>query len=124
MEIAVRCSDVAFPLFFSVKLETYSVAAKLMTDHWSDVNNFVSCSSVLFNSTQRNIVLPCKLRIPESKFLALFKPLPITFFHENSHFVVFQSFENQLFKTTTLDGAGCHIVLIQLTCNQALNACD
>ena len=103
---------------------SYSVAAKLMTDHWSDVNNFVSCSSVLVSSTQQNIVLPCKLWIPKSKLLALFKPLSITFFHENTHFVVFQSFKNQLFKTTTLAGAGCHIALIQRTCNQAQNACD
>ena len=100
--------------FFSVKLETYSAATKLMTDDWSNVNNFVSCSSVLVSSTKPNIVLPCKLRIPESKLLALFKLLPIISFHENSHFVVFQSFKNQLFKTTTMAGAGCHIVLIQL----------
>ena len=124
MEIAVSCSNAPFPFFFSVKLETYSAAAKLMTDHWSDVNNFVSYSSVLVSSTQRNIVLPCKLRIPESKLLALFKPLLITFFYENSHFVVFQSFKNQLFKTTTLAGAGCHIVSIQLTGNQSQNVCD
>ena len=129
MEITLSCSNAPYPLLFSVKLETYSAAAKLMTDHWSDVNNFVSCSSVLVSSTQRNIALPCKLRIPESKLLALFKPLPFTFFHENSHFVVFQSFKNQLFKikTTTLArgaGAGRHIVLIQITCNQAQNTCD
>ena len=89
MKIAVSCSNAPFPFFFSVKVETYSAAAKLMTDHWSDVNNFVSCSSVLVSSTQRNIVLPGKLRIPESKLRALFKPLRITFFHENSHFVCF-----------------------------------
>ena len=69
MEIAVSCSNAPLAFFFSVKLETYSAAAKLMTDHRSDVNNFVSCSSVLVSSTQRNIVLPCKLRIPESKLL-------------------------------------------------------
>ena len=82
-----------FFFFFWVKLEPNSAASKLMTDHWSDVNNFVSYSSALVSSTQRNIVLPCKLGIPESKLLALFKPLRITFFHENSHFVVFQSFK-------------------------------
>ena len=87
-----------FPIFFSVKLETNSAASKLMTDHWSDGNNFVSYSSVLVSSTQRNIVLPCKLRIPESKLIALFKPLRITFFHENSHFVVFQSFKTSCSK--------------------------
>ena len=65
-----------------------------MTDDWSDVNNFVSCSSVLVSSTQQNIMLPCKLRIPESKLVALFKPLWIIFFHENSHFVVFQVIQN------------------------------
>ena len=58
-----------FSIFFSVKLETYSAAAKLMNDDWFDVNNFVSCSSVLVSSTQRNTVLPCELRIPESKLL-------------------------------------------------------
>ena len=110
-----------FPIFLSIKLETYSAVTKLMTDHWSDVNNFVSYSFVLVSSTQWNIVLPRKLQIPESKLLALFKPLQITFFHENSHFVVFQSFKNQLFKTTTLTSAGRHIVL---TYNQAQNACD
>ena len=83
MEIAVSCSNAPFPFVFSVKLETNSAASKLMTDHWSDVNNFVSYSSVLVSSTQQNIVLPCKLRIPESKLLALFQPLRITFFHEN-----------------------------------------
>ena len=98
MENAVSCSNAPFPFFFSVKLETNSAASKLMTDHWSDVNNFVSYSSVLVSSTQRNIVLPCKLRIPESKLLALFKPLRITFFHENSHFVVFRSFKTSCSK--------------------------
>ena len=34
-------------------------------------------------SVQRNIVLLCKRRIPESKRLALFKPLQITFLHRN-----------------------------------------
>ena len=97
-----NCSQLfqcTFPFCFSVKLQTNSAASKLMTDnHWPDVNNFVSYSSVLVSSTQRNIVLPCKLRIPESKLLALFKPLRITFFHENSHFVVFQSFKTSCSK--------------------------
>ena len=35
------------------------------------------------SSIQRNIVLLCKRRIPESKLLALFKPLRITFLHRN-----------------------------------------
>ena len=125
MEIAVSCSNAPFPFFLSVKLETNSAASKLMTDHWSDVNNFVSYSSVLVSSTQRNIVLPCKLRIPESKLLALFKPLRITFFHENSHFVVFRSFKTSCSKqqlwlavpalAASWPPAGRHIVLIQMT---------
>ena len=98
MEIGVSCSNAPSPFFFSVKLETYSAATRLMTDHGSDANNFVCCSSVLVSYTQRNIVLPCKLRIPESKLLVLFKPLRITFFHENSHFVVFQSFKTSCSK--------------------------
>ena len=40
------------------------------------------------SSIQRNIVLPCKRRIPERKLLALFKPLRNTFLHENSNFVI------------------------------------
>ena len=116
-----------FPIFFSVKLETNSAASNLMTDHWSDVNNFVSCSSVLVSSTQRNIVLHCKLQIPESKLLALFKPLRITFFPRKSPLCGVSVIQNELFKTTTLArgaGAGRHIVLIQMTGNQAQNACD
>ena len=127
MEIAVSCSNAPFPFFFSVKLETNSAASKLMTDHWSDVNNFVSYSSVLVSSTQRNIVLPCKLRIPESKLLALFQPLRITFFPRIFPLCGVSVIQNELFKTTTLArgaGAGHHIVLIQMTCNQAHNACD
>ena len=83
-------------LFFS---QSYSAAAKLMmiTCLITGVNNFV----LVYSSTQRNIVLLCKLRIPESKLLALFKPLQITFFHENSHFVVFQSFKTSCSKNNS-----------------------
>ena len=114
----IQCT---FPIFFSVKLETYSAVAKLITDHWSDVNNFVSYSSVFVSSTQQNIVLPCKLWIPESKLLALFKPLWITFFTKIPTLCSFTHSKTSCSKKTTLTGAGCHIVL---TCNQAQNACD
>ena len=84
----------------------------LMTGLITDVNNFV----LVYSSTQRNIVLLCKLRIPESKLLALFKPLRITFFH---HFVVFQSF-----KTSCSGERWPPYCFIQMTSNQAQNACD
>ena len=95
-----------FLIFFSVKLETYPAAAKLMTDHWCLTNNIVSCYSVLVSSTQRNIVLPFKLRIPESKLIAFVYYL----FSWKFPLCVVTVIQNQLFKTTPLVGAGSAIL--------------
>ena len=120
IEIAVSCSNAPLAFFFSVKLETYSAAAKLMTDHRSDVNNFVSCSSVLVSSTQRNIVLPCKLRIPESKLLCEL-PLCGVSVIQIPTLWCFSHSKPAVQKNPALAAL---VALIQMTCNQAQNACD
>ena len=57
---------------------------RMLIKHFRDTrSNIFRISSI-----QRNIVLPCKRRIPERKLLALFKPLRNTFLHENSNFVI------------------------------------
>ena len=96
MEISVSCSNAPFPFFFSQS--NLKPTLRPMTDHWCKqfCQLFFSESSIFVSSNQRNIVLPCKLQIPKSKLLALFKPLWITFLHENSHFMVFQSFKTAL----------------------------
>ena len=62
------------------------------------------------------------MRIPESKLLALFKPLRITFFNENSHFVVFQSFKTSYSKQQNCPALAA-ILLLNQAQTHAIEAC-
>ena len=119
-----NCRQLFQRTFFS---QSYSAAPKLMTDHWSDHRCKQFClyspgPLLVYSSTQRNIVLPCKLRIPESKLLALFNTLRITFFHENPNFMVFQTFKTSCSKQQ-LWPALAAILLVTRPKTHAIEAC-